>query len=98
MLGDLPEIAALTLMFNSANCKYPCHKCLIENDKLNNTTLNPTDVVVPTIKSGNTSGAYQVWIDSMAANSCVIAVRNISAGSLSEAVIISFSVVKAVTS
>src|SRR2546429_9801367 len=28
MLGDLPENAAVTLTYNSVNCKYPCHKCL----------------------------------------------------------------------
>jgi len=26
MLGNLPESAAITLTFNSVNCKYPCHK------------------------------------------------------------------------
>jgi hypothetical protein len=40
LLGDLPESAALTLTFNSVNCKYSCHKCLTEVDDLNNTKLN----------------------------------------------------------
>ena len=30
MLGDLPENTAVTLMFNSVNCNYLCHKCLVE--------------------------------------------------------------------
>jgi hypothetical protein len=48
MLGDLPENAALTLTFNSVNCKYPCHKCLVENDELNNITLNNDQIVLRT--------------------------------------------------
>src|SRR2546430_1343471 len=48
MLGDLPENAAVTLTYNSVNCKYPCHKCLIENDELNNTRLNGDEIVLRT--------------------------------------------------
>ena len=48
MLGDLPENAAVTLTYNSVNCKYPCHKCLIENDELNNTRLNGDEIVLKT--------------------------------------------------
>ena len=45
---DLPENAAVTLTYNSVNCKYPCHKCLIENDELNNTRLNGDEIVLRT--------------------------------------------------
>ena len=48
MLKDLPENAAVTLTYNLVNCKYPCHKCLIENDKLNNTRLNGDEIVLRT--------------------------------------------------
>jgi len=48
MLGDLPENAAVTLTYNSVNCKYPCHKCLTENDELNNTRLNSDEIVLRT--------------------------------------------------
>src|SRR3989440_8472375 len=48
MLEDLPENAAVMLTYNSVNCKYPCHKCLIENDELNNTRLNGNEIVLRT--------------------------------------------------
>jgi len=48
MLGDLPESAALTLTFNSVNCKCPCHKCLTEVDNLNNTQLNNDQLILRT--------------------------------------------------
>jgi hypothetical protein len=47
-LGDLPENAASTLTFNSANCHYPCHKCLIEGNKLNNVKLTDDQIVLRT--------------------------------------------------
>jgi hypothetical protein len=48
MLGDLPENAAVTLTYNSVNCNYPCHKCLIANDELNNTILDGHQIVLRT--------------------------------------------------
>ena len=48
LLGDLPENAAMTLTFNSINCNYPCHNCLIEGDNLNNVKLNDDQIIVRT--------------------------------------------------
>jgi hypothetical protein len=48
LLGDLPEDAALTLTFNAANCKCPCHKCLIEADEMNNTNLESSQIILRT--------------------------------------------------
>lgn len=48
MLGDLPENAALTLTFNSVNCKHPCHTCLVPADNLNNTALNNNQIILRT--------------------------------------------------
>ena len=48
MLGDLPENAALTLTFNSVNCKHPCHKCLIGGSELNDITLNSSQLILRT--------------------------------------------------
>lgn len=48
MLGDLPENAAVTLTFNSTNCKYPCHKCLVEGDDLNNVELTEGQIILRT--------------------------------------------------
>ena len=47
-MGDLPEDAALTLTFNSANCKCSCHKCLIDADEMNNTNLESSQIILRT--------------------------------------------------
>ena len=57
MLGDLPENAALTLTFNSANCSHPCHACLVEGDKLNNTELSDDQIVL------RTTGTMKAFVD-----------------------------------
>ena len=63
---------------------------------LTNSAIAITDVVVVNLKSGNTAGSYFVSVDAVAAGSCVISLRNYSGGSLSEAVVLSFVVIKAV--
>lgn len=55
-----------------------------------------TDLVVVNIKSGATANSYQATVSAVAAGSCSIHLRNISAGSLSEAVVLSYAVIKAV--
>ena len=65
---------------------------------LTNSAIAATDVVVVSIKSGATAGAYNLSVDATAAGSAAISLRNLSAASLSEAVVINFAVVKAVIS
>ena len=48
MLGDLPENAAVTLTFNSVNCKCLCHECLTEIDELNDTQLKNDQIILRT--------------------------------------------------
>ena len=61
---------------------------------LTNTVLSAKDVVIINVASANaTAGAYNAWISSMLAGSCTITLRNITAGSLSEAVVINFAVI-----
>ena len=48
MLGDLPENSAVTLTFNSANCRHPCHECLVEGDELNNVELSDDQIILRT--------------------------------------------------
>ena len=48
MLSDLSENAALTLTFNSVNCKHLCHKCLIGGSELNDITLNSSQLILRT--------------------------------------------------
>jgi parallel beta-helix repeat protein len=63
---------------------------------LTNNAIEATDVVLASIKSGATADSYTVTVDAVAAGLCRISLRNISAGSLSESVVISFAVIKAV--
>jgi len=63
---------------------------------LTNSTIAATDVVVLNHASAGTAGKYSLNAQA-AAGSASINVTNISAGSLSEAIVIRFAVVKAVT-
>ena len=48
MLGDLPENAAMTLTFNSANCRHLCHEYLVGGDELNNVELSDDQIILRT--------------------------------------------------
>lgn len=65
-----------------------------------NSAVAATDTIVVTMASG--AGAlieeYQVWAGQVAAGSFRVALRNVSSGSLSQAVILNFTVIKGVTS
>lgn len=64
-----------------------------------NSFVAATDTVVVGIKSGHaTAGTYLAWAESFAAGSFKIAVRNISGGSLGEALVLNFAVLKGVAS
>ena len=63
---------------------------------LTNSTIAATDVVVLNHASAGTAGKYALNAQA-AAGSASINVTNISAGSLSEAIVVRFAVVKAVT-
>ena len=64
---------------------------------LTNSAIAATDAIVVNPSSAGTAGSYLVWATTIAGGSCVIQVRNISGGSLSEAIVLTFSVIKAVT-
>jgi hypothetical protein len=63
---------------------------------LTNTTIVATDLLVLNHVSGGTAGSYLLNAQ-CGAGSASINVRNITAGSLGEAIVIGFAVVKAVT-
>lgn len=63
---------------------------------LTNTMIAATDLLVLNHVSGGTPGSYTLNARA-AAGSATIDVRNVSLGSLSEAIVIGFAVVKAVT-
>jgi hypothetical protein len=63
---------------------------------LTNSVIAATDVVMICIGSGATAGSYTVQCDAVAAGSCRISVGNTSSGSLSEAIVLNFVVIKSV--
>ena len=63
---------------------------------LTNTTIVATDLLVLNHVSGGTAGSYLLNAQ-CGSGSATINVRNITAGSLGEAIVIGFAVVKAVT-
>lgn len=58
---------------------------------LNNSYISANDTLILTISSGATVGAYNCWVNSLAAGSASITVRNTTAGALSEAIVINFA-------
>lgn len=62
---------------------------------LTNTTIAVDDCPHVCIKSGGTLGAYSVSVDAVAAGNCTISLRNLTAGALAEAVVLTFVVFKA---
>jgi hypothetical protein len=61
---------------------------------LNNATISAHDAVILTISGGQaTPGSYNVFANSLATGSVSITLRNISGGSLSEAVVINFAII-----
>jgi membrane-bound inhibitor of C-type lysozyme len=60
---------------------------------LNNNTVSAKDVVVLSVASGATAGAYNCWVSGKGVGTVTITVRNISGGNLSEAVVINFAVI-----
>ena len=61
---------------------------------LTNNTIDADDHVSVAISSGATANSYQAVVDAVAAGSCRIHVRNVSAGALGEALVLSFVVIK----
>jgi len=59
---------------------------------LTNSVLSAKDVLILNVTNG-TSGAYNAFVSSMGAGSATITLRNISAGTLSEAVIINYAII-----
>lgn len=63
---------------------------------LTNSQIAATDIVIANIASGATASSYQLTVDQVSAGSCRIHLRNVSGGSLSEAVVLNIVVLKAV--
>jgi len=64
---------------------------------LNNNLISANDTVILTISGGQaTAGSYNVFANALAAGSVSITLRNISGGTLSEAVVINFALIHCV--
>lgn len=61
---------------------------------LNNSYISTNDVLIVTLAGGiATAGTYNVWVNTLSAGSASITLRNVSAGSLSEAVVLNFALI-----
>ena len=61
---------------------------------LNNSFISANDTVILTISGGQvTPGSYNVFANALAAGTVSITLRNISGGTLSEAVVINFAII-----
>ena len=60
---------------------------------LTNSLISANDVIITNVSGGGTAGAYTTYVSSMTTGSAVITLRNMSAGSLSEAVIINYAII-----
>jgi len=61
---------------------------------LNNSLISANDTVILTISGGQaTAGSYNVFANALAAGSVSITLRNISGGTLSEAIVINFALI-----
>lgn len=66
---------------------------------LTNSNIAVSDVVVLGMWSGGIStGSYLYWVDTIGSGTCIINIRNISGGSLAEAVPLTFVIIKGVVS
>ena len=64
---------------------------------LNNSFISANDTVILTISGGQTTpGSYNVFANSLGAGTVSITLRNISGGSLSEAIVINFAILHCV--
>ena len=64
---------------------------------LNNSLISVNDVLILTVSGGNaTAATYNCFVNSLAVGTASITLRNISAGSLSEAIIVNFALIHCV--
>lgn len=61
---------------------------------LTNSNILANDVVVVSIKSGGTSAAYSTSVTATTTSTCEITINNLTAGSLGEAIVLNFVIIK----
>ena len=62
---------------------------------LNNTLISASDTLIVCISAGATTGAYSAYVSNLTTGAAVISLRNFTAGTLSEAVVINFAIIHA---
>lgn len=60
---------------------------------LTNNLISAKDVIILNVGSVGTAGAYTTYVSSLAAGSAVLTLRNLTSGSLSEAVVINYAII-----
>lgn len=63
---------------------------------LNNNLISSNDIVILNVSGGATAGAYTAYTSSMTTGSASLTLRNLTAGSLSEAVILNYALIHCV--
>ena len=60
---------------------------------LNNSLISANDLIVLNVSGGGTNEAYTTYVSNMTTGSVVITLRNLTAGSLSEAVVLNYALI-----
>ena len=60
---------------------------------LTNSLISVNDTIIVCVSGGGTAAAYTAYVSSLAAGSAVLTLRNLSAGDLSEAVIVNYAII-----
>jgi hypothetical protein len=60
---------------------------------LNNTSISANDTIIVCVSGGATTAAYTTYISSLATGSALVTLRNLTGGSLGEAVIINYAII-----
>jgi hypothetical protein len=63
---------------------------------LTNSLISANDVIILNVSGGATAEAYTTYVSSMTAGSASLTLRNLTAGSLSEAVILNYAIIHCV--
>jgi hypothetical protein len=59
---------------------------------LTNSVISANDVIILNVSGGGTAAAYTTYVSSMTTGSAVVTLRNLTSGSLSEAVVVNFGI------
>ena len=103
-LQGLKTVTQATSKSTGVTLHAPCGQITLNNAALaastsvgftfTNNMIDVNDFIDVQITSGGTVASYVVGVDSVAAGQCTVHLRNVSAGSLGEALVITFIVMK----